>query len=95
MILCITKVLSSSDHFKECSFQLITRLGGECRFDIITSSQTFLNQCKTLLLRAFQNFHSKLIYAHYRIVFTPRTHKTPFLLFMFCAFIHLGFWFVS
>jgi len=50
--------------------------------DVITTSQKFLSQCKTIFLGLLQIFYSKLSHTHYRIVFIPRTHETRFLAFI-------------
>jgi len=69
---------------------------GECRVDIIPSSQIFLtSRKKHIFLWVFSNFHTKLSYMHCNIVFIPRPHKTRFLPSISCS-LHsfFSFWFV-
>jgi len=71
-------------------------LGGECRVDVITSSQTFLSQCNTLSFTGlFKKFWTLWYALSYGIHSMHSSNAFSSVHFPFCAFFYHSFWFLS
>jgi len=65
-------------------------LGEECCGDIITSSQTFLSQCKSSFSMGILKIFTEISFMDI-IAFNPRAHKTSFLPFILRCVHHFTF----